>query len=142
MDTTRRAAKVGAGAWAALLSTTLAAACLPKLPVPPPPREDPTTLRAYDFRSKTRIGGEILSVDDLRADDAAFSGLHVTLRVNQGQVSVHLGPKEFFESNVMAFAVGDSLEITGYTSTYQGKPAILATELEKGGRELRLRHLR
>jgi hypothetical protein len=131
-----------AGVWAALLSTALTTACLPKLPVPPPPREDPTTLRAYDFRSKTRIGGEILSVDDLRADDAAFSGLHVTLRVNQGEVSVHLGPKEFFESNVMAFAVGDSLDITGYPSTYQGKPAIVATELEKGGRQLRLRHPR
>jgi hypothetical protein len=123
---------------AVALSTVFATACLPKIPVPPPPREDPTTLRAYDFRSKTRIGGEILSIEDLRADDAAFSGLHITMRVNNGQVSVHLGPREFFESNVVAFSVGDSIDITGYPSSYQGKPAVVATEVKKGGRELRL----
>ena len=124
--------------WAVALSTLLVTACLPKLPVPAPPREDPTTLRAYDFRSRTRIGGEILSIDDLRADDAAFSGLHITMRVEKGEVSVHLGPKEFFDSNVVAFAVGDSLDITGLSSTYKGKPAVLATEVEKDGRHLRL----
>jgi hypothetical protein len=122
---------------AAALSTVFATACLP-LPVPSPPREDPTTLRAYDFRSKTRMGGEILSIDDLRADDAAFSGLHITMRIEKGEVSVHLGPKEFFDSNVVAFRVGDSIDITGYPSSYKGKPALVATDVEKDGRQLRL----
>ena len=110
-------------------------ACLPKLPVPEPPRDDPKASRAYDFRSKTRIGGEILTIDDVRSDDVAFSGVHVMMKVDHGVVSVHLGPKEFFDSNAVAFEVGDMLDITGIPATYEGSPAVLATKIKKAGHE-------
>ncbi len=120
------------------LASMLVAACLPRLPVPSPPRDEPTAERAYDFRSKTRIGGEILTIDDVRSNDAAFSGLHMMMRAERGLISVHLGPRAFFDYNAIAFKVGDRLDITGIPTTYEGNPALVATALNRGDPPLRL----
>jgi hypothetical protein len=79
-----------------------------------------------------------LTIDDVRSDDVAFSGVHVMMKVEHGVVSVHLGPKEFFDSNAVALAVGDKLDITGIPATYDGAPALLATKIKKAGHELDL----
>lgn len=92
----------------------------------------------YDFRSATRIGGEVISVDDVRSSDAAFSGVHVLLRAEHGTISVHLGPRHFFDDPDIAIAPGDVLDVTGATSTYEGKPAFVAKTMRKGDKEVHL----
>jgi hypothetical protein len=86
----------------------------------------------------TRFGGEVLSVDDVRATDAAFSGLHVMLRTENGAVSVHLGPKRFFDERDFAIMPGDVLEVAGPLTDYGGDSVVLATEVKKGATELHL----
>lgn len=90
----------------------------------------------YDFRSTTRVGGEVLSVDDLRANDAAFSGVHVLLRAGQGTVSVHLGPRRFFDDPDVAIVPGDVVNVTGTPTSFEGKPAIVAKTMRKGDKEV------
>jgi hypothetical protein len=54
-----------------------------------------------------RFGGEVVSVDDVRATDAAFSGLHVLIRAENGALSMHLGPKRFFDERDFSIMPGD-----------------------------------
>jgi hypothetical protein len=84
----------------------------------------------------TRFGGEVVSVDDVRATDAAFGGLHVLLRAEHGSVSVHLGPKRFFDDHDVSILPGDVLDVAGISTIYAGRPAIVATTVKKGNREL------
>jgi len=86
----------------------------------------------------TRFGGEVMSVEDVRATDAAFSGLHVLVRVEKEAVSVHLGPKRFFDERDLSIMPGDVLEVTGLMTQYQGGPAVLATAVRKGSTEIRI----
>ncbi|HEX9295511.1 MAG TPA: hypothetical protein VF881_06735 [Polyangiaceae bacterium] len=120
------------------IASVLISACLPRVPPPQPPRDEPTAERAYDFRSKTRVGGEILTIDDVRANDAAFGGLHVMMPAEYGVISVDLGPKAFFDSNAIALKVGDKLDITGIPATYHGNPTLLATAINRGDQALKL----
>jgi hypothetical protein len=111
--------------------------CIPR-PLPPPEAPPWRGGGSYEPRSMTRFGGEVLSVDDVRATDAAFSGLHIMLRAENGAVSVHLGPKRFFDERDFAIMPGDVLEVTGALSDYQVEPVVLASVVKKGAWELRL----
>src|SRR5438552_3415439 len=103
---------------AAIAVMFAATACVPR-PLPPEPPAD--AKGGYDFRSKSRIGGEVLSVDDVRASDAAFSGVHVLLRVERGTVSVLVGPRRFLDEAEWSVLPGDKLDVTGVSTTYDGK---------------------
>jgi len=109
--------------------------CVPR-PLPPAP--PPWAPASYDFRSVTRVGGEVLNVDDVRSTDATFSGVQVLMRADGGAISVQLGPRQFFEDRNASIAAGDRLDVTGFSATYQGKPTIVATSAKKNGRELLL----
>jgi hypothetical protein len=111
--------------------------CVPR-PLPPPEAPPWRGGGAYEPRSMTRFGGEVLSVDDVRATDAAFSGLHVMLRAENGAISVHLGPKRFFDERDFAIMPGDVLEVTGLLTDYRGDAAVVATGVKKGATELHL----
>jgi hypothetical protein len=55
----------------------------------------------------TRFGDEVISVEDVRATDAAFCGAHALVRAEKGVVSVHLGPKRFFDERDLSIMPGD-----------------------------------
>jgi hypothetical protein len=86
----------------------------------------------------TRFGGEVLSVEDVRSTDAAFTGLHVLIRAERRAISVHLGPKRFFDERDLSIMPGDVLEVTGLMTEDRGSPTVLATIVKKGSAELRL----
>src|SRR4051812_29252421 len=120
------------------LSFALASgACVPRR-LPPPEAPPWRGAGAYEPRSMTHFGGEVISVDDVRATDAAFSGLHALVRAEKGAVSVHLGPKRFFDERDFSIMPGDMVEVTGVVTQYGGDPAGLATAVKKGKAEVRL----
>ncbi len=86
----------------------------------------------------TRFGGEVLSVEDVRSTDAAFTGLHVLIRAEQHAVSVHLGPKRFLDERDLSVMPGDVLEVTGFMTQDGGRSTVLATMVRKGSTEVRL----
>jgi len=52
---------------------------------------------------------------------------------------VYLGPGWFLAKQDLTFAPQDQVEITGSQTTFQGKPALIAAQVKKGDKSLKLR---
>jgi hypothetical protein len=67
------------------------------------------------------------------------SGVHLVVKTDKGDVSVHLGPQWYLENQDVKIQPKDKVEVKGSRVTVQGQPAIIAAEVEKGGETLVLR---
>ncbi len=61
------------------------------------------------------------------------------LDTDQGKIPVILGPPWFVEKQELKIAALDRIEVTGSRITLKGKPAVIAAEVRKGDKVLRLR---
>ena len=94
--------------------------------------------RMYDPKTVATVSGEVVSVDKITEGGASY-GVSLTLRTGQGSILVYLGPGWFIEKQDLTFASKDQVEITGSQITSQGKPAIIAAQVQKGDKSLKLR---
>jgi DNA/RNA endonuclease YhcR with UshA esterase domain len=69
-----------------------------------------------------------------------WGGIHLTVRTEQGNLNVHVGPSWFLEKNKMSFEKGDTVEITGSKVKFGGEDALIAREIKKNGVPLTLRN--
>jgi hypothetical protein len=95
--------------------------------------------RMYDAKTVDKVTGEVAKVDSIIPMRGMSGGVHVALKTEQGEVSVHLGPQWYLENQDVKIEPGDRVEITGSRVTVQGKPAIIAAEVRKGDEVLQLR---
>lgn len=95
--------------------------------------------RMYDPARVETLAGEVVSVDEFRPMKGMSKGIHMTLKTEKETVPVHLGPEWFLEKQDAAVAKEDRVEVTGSRVTFDGKPAIIAAEVKKGGEVLKLR---
>jgi hypothetical protein len=95
--------------------------------------------RMYDAKTVDKVTGEVAKVDTITPMRGMSGGVHVALKTEQGEVSVHLGPQWYLENQDVKIEPGDRVEITGSRVTVQGKPAIIAAEVRKGDEVLQLR---
>ena len=93
---------------------------------------------AYDPKTVETVSGEVVSVDKI-TDRGMGYGLSLTLKMGQETILVYLGPGWFLEKQDITFAPKDQVEITGSQITLQGKPAIIAGQMKKGDKSLKLR---
>ena len=63
----------------------------------------------------------------------------MTVKTAKGEISVHLGPAFFIENQDVKIEPKDKVEVKGSRITFDGKPAIIATEVKKGDEVLKLR---
>ncbi len=94
--------------------------------------------RMYDPKTVETVSGEVVSVDKI-IDPGMGYGVSLTLRTNKETILVYLGPGWFLEKQDLSFAAKDQVEITGSQITFQGKPAIIAAQVKKGDKSLKLR---
>lgn len=94
--------------------------------------------RMYDPRTVGSVSGEVVSVDKI-TDRGTGSGLSLTLKTDKETILVYLGPGWFLEKQDLTFAPKDKVEVTGSQITFQGKPAIIAAQVNKGDQSLKLR---
>ena len=94
--------------------------------------------RMYDPKTVGSVSGEVVSVDKI-TDRGTGYGLSLTLKTGKETILVYLGPGWFLEKQDLTFAPKDQVEITGSQITFQGKPAIIAAEVKKGDKSLKLR---
>lgn len=94
--------------------------------------------RMYDPKTVETLSGEVVSVDKI-IDPGMGYGVSLTLRTNKETILVYLGPGWFLEKQDLSFAAKDQVEITGSQITFQGKPAIIAAQVKKGDKSLKLR---
>ncbi len=67
------------------------------------------------------------------------AGIHMNVKTDKETVSVHLGPSWYLENQDLKIEPKDKVEVKGSKITFEGKPAIIASEVRKGDEVLRLR---
>ncbi|MBS0382183.1 MAG: DNA-binding protein [Proteobacteria bacterium] len=95
--------------------------------------------RMFDPRTIETITGEVVSVDKIMPMHGMSYGVHAVVKTSKETISVHLGPDWYMENQNVKLAPKDVVEITGSRITFDGKPAIIATEVKKGDAVLKLR---
>ena len=94
--------------------------------------------RMYDPKTVETVSGEVVSVNKI-SDRGTGYGVSLTLKTGKETIPVYLGPGGFLEKQDLTFAPKDQVEITGSQITFQGKPAIIAAQVKKGDKSLKLR---
>lgn len=105
-------------------------------------RAGPPAAPMFDTTTVETITGTVLRVDTVAAPPGmrrARAGVHVELRAGTDTVPVHLGPTWYMQRQSTRLAVGDRITVRGSRVTWQGKPAVVAAEVRKGGAVLTLR---
>jgi hypothetical protein len=95
--------------------------------------------RMYNPSTVETVSGTVESVDQFTPMRGMSYGIHVMLKTDKEVISVHLGPSWFINKQGLNIQKGDTIEVKGSRITFQGKPAIIAAEVKKGGKTLELR---
>lgn len=95
--------------------------------------------RMWNAQEKTTIKGVVTKVDEVVPLRGMSKGVVLQVQIDGETMPVHLGPSWFIDRQEMTFAPKDEVEVTGSKITFDGKPAILAQTVTKGGATLTLR---
>lgn len=96
--------------------------------------------RMYNPQTVETVAGEITAVEKITPGRGMFRGVHIVLKTNKGEsLPVHLGPEWYLEKQAVTLKQGDKVEVRGSRVTFQDKPAVIAAEVTKEGKTLRLR---
>jgi hypothetical protein len=123
---------------ALVLILALSMACGSENQRGPGPGEEAGFERMYDPKTVGTVSGKVISVARI-ADRGTGDGVSLTLKTAKETILVDLGPGWFLAKQGLTFAPQDQVEITGSQITFQGKPALIAAQVKKGGRSLKLR---
>ena len=123
---------------ALVLILALTLACGPENQGSPGPEEVAGYDRMYDPKTVETVRGEVVSVAKI-TDRGMGYGVSLTLKTSRETIVVYLGPGWFLEKQTLTFAPKDQVEVTGSQITFQGKPALIAAQVNKGDRSLKLR---
>jgi hypothetical protein len=85
--------------------------------------------RMFDTKTMEKISGEVVSLETITPMRGMHQGVHILVKTVKESISVHLGPAWFLENQDVKITAKDKVEITGSRITFQGKPAIIATEV-------------
>ena len=96
--------------------------------------------RSYDPSTVETVTGVVQSVQQVK-DNARGKGygIHLLLKTDTEELSVHLGPGWYVEKQSLKIAPQDRIEVHGSRVVYEGKPAIIAAEVKKDDQVLKLR---
>jgi hypothetical protein len=98
-----------------------------------------TYARLYNPQTVETVSGQVLSVDKIAPRRRGSYGVHLVLKTADGELSVHLGPSWFIDHQSMKIAPSDAIEVIGSRVTYDGKPALIASQVKKGNETIVLR---
>jgi hypothetical protein len=92
----------------------------------------------FDPDTVETLGGVMVSMDVFRPR-GMDPGVRIVLETDEETVPVHLGPVWYMNRLKREIAPGDRIEVTGSRIDYGGKPAIMAAQIRKGAKSLKLR---
>jgi len=95
--------------------------------------------KSYDPATLRNLRGEVVWIKKLVPAEGMADGLQLLLKMRDETIPVHLGPLWFLERQDFTLAAGDAVEVVGSRVTFEGMPALIATEVKKGENVLRLR---
>jgi hypothetical protein len=94
----------------------------------------------YNPQIVTIVTGVVALVEQVAPATGNFYGIHLQLKTDSEELSVHLGPTWFIEGQGMKIEEGDTIEVRGSRIKYEGVPTIIAAQVKKGNSVLRLRN--
>lgn len=95
--------------------------------------------RMYDPKTIESVSGEVMIVDKITPRKGMFYGVHLMLKTDKETISIHLGPGWYIENQDIKIEPKDKIEVKGSRITFEGKPAIVVSEIKKGNELLKLR---
>jgi hypothetical protein len=94
--------------------------------------------RLYDPSTEATVKGTVDEVVQ-QTGRRGFSGTHLVLKTEAGDLTVHVGPSSYISAQGFSFTKGDALEVTGSKVQMGGREVMLAREIKKDGKVLTLR---
>ena len=98
---------------------------------------------AYSKMSKSTtmetVSGEVISIGKISLMNGVIQGVYVIVKSHEKKITIHLGPVWFIDGQDIKIKPNDEVEVKCSEITYQGKPAIIASEVKKGKEILKLR---
>jgi hypothetical protein len=95
--------------------------------------------RMFNPATIETIKGDVTTVQTVTPSRGMSKGVHVDVKTEVGTIPVHLGPSWYLDKQDRSVKIGDKVEVTGSRVTFQGKPAIIASELKLNDEVLILR---
>jgi len=86
--------------------------------------------RMYNPNTVETISGEVVRVDKITPLRGMSYGIHLIVKTEKEEISVHLGPGWFIENQDLKIEPKDKIEVKGSRITFQGNPAIIAAEVK------------
>jgi len=97
--------------------------------------------KMWDARTVETLKGEVGAVEKyVPGRGGTVYGLRLTMKTESETVSVVLGPAWYIEAQHFKFEPKDTLEVNGSRMSIQGQPVIIAAEVKKGDKSLKLRN--
>jgi hypothetical protein len=93
----------------------------------------------FDPATVENLRGEVVSVERFTPLRQMGYGFLVVLETSTETIDVHVGPGWFVAEQDFEIAPGDRIMVRGSRILFDEKPAIIATEVRKGDRLLKLR---
>ncbi len=95
----------------------------------------------YDPKTEVTVKGTVEEVKEYPSQGGgSHTGLHVTLRTDNGSLSVHLGPTDYWKKNGFELTKGDSIQVIGSKIKVDDAEYIIAREIKKGDKVVTLRN--
>ncbi|MBW1739909.1 MAG: DNA-binding protein [Deltaproteobacteria bacterium] len=95
--------------------------------------------RMYDPKTVETISGEVISVGRITPRKGMHYGVHLMMKTDKEEISVHLGPGWYIENQEIRIEPKDKITVKGSKIFFNGKPAIIAAEVIKEDKILKLR---
>jgi hypothetical protein len=96
--------------------------------------------RMYNPQTEETFRAEVLKLETFTLPRGRHTGIHLVVKTDKGTIPVHLGPSFFVEKQSITFAPQDKVEITGSRINPPRGPVIIAREVKKGDKVLKLRN--
>jgi hypothetical protein len=95
--------------------------------------------RMYNPKTVETINGDVISVDRITPRKEMRYGIHLMVKTDKEEISVHLGPGWYIENQEISIEPKDKISVKGSRITINGNSAIVAAEIMKGDEILKLR---
>jgi hypothetical protein len=92
----------------------------------------------YNIGTIEIISGEVVSVDKFTPMKGMSHGVRIILKTEKETISVHLGPVWYVEKQDFKIEPKDKITVKGSVITFEGKKSIMASEVKKGDKILKL----
>lgn len=94
----------------------------------------------FDSAEVKNVSGEVTKVLRVQyPDNDCYLIALVETKANKGAVAVNLGPIWYVEEKGFAINEGDSIQVTGSKLRVNGRYVLIATEVSKDGKSLKIR---